>query len=109
MSYQPPHKANDTEKLAAMIAALEAGNDLPPIVVEPNGIRALSGSHRIAAYKSVGRDVPALVLSDADYIAACEFLGVECLDECSDGEAIAQAIVATTDDDDIKAALDDQR
>lgn len=108
MKFQAPHEVRDETKLAALIAVLESGGELPPVVVEPNGIQAITGSHRIAAYDAVGQDVPALVLSESDYLAACEYLGVEYLDDERDKSEVARAIYETTDDEDIKGALRDQ-
>lgn len=109
MTYQAPHPATDQAKLAAMVAILQSGKALPPIVVEPNGVRAICGSHRIAAARTVGVRVEALVMSEADYTAACKDLGVEWLDQVSDYNEVCAAVARVTTDEEIRVALEDQQ
>lgn len=104
---QAPHDVRDTAKLAAMVEVLRTGGSLPPVVVEPNGVRALTGSHRIAAWYELGQDADVLVLTDEQYAAACDYYGVEYLDEL-DMEDACRAVYETCGDDEIRAALADQ-
>lgn len=106
--YQAPHEVTDEGKFAAMVEVLRNGGSLPPVVVEPNEQRALCGSHRIAAWVEAGVSAEALVLTDDQYLAACEYLNVEYLDEVSDYDDICFAIYQTCGDEDIRAALADQ-
>lgn len=49
-----------SEKVQAMVAALEAGQDMPPVVLAPSTggrYRVLDGNHRVAAAQQVGRSV----------------------------------------------------
>lgn len=106
--YQPPHKVEDNEKLEEIIAALYRGESLPPVVVEPNGFAAITGSHRLAAQESAGVEPDVLILSEDDYEAACEYLGGDSLSAAVDHEERCQAIYETTSDDEIRAAVADQ-
>lgn len=106
-AYNAPHEVRDEAKLAAMVETLRAGGSLPPVVVEPNGVRALCGSHRLAAWAEAGVEAEALILTDEQYMAACEYYGVEFLDEL-DMEDACRAVHETCGDDEIRAALADQ-
>jgi hypothetical protein len=121
-TYHPPHDAQDEAKLAALMAVLQRGEDLPPIVV--HGITAFTGSHRHEAYlrawaladnldeawENVPAEIPVVEMSDEDYAAMCEELGVGLgdHDQCGDYNAIAAAIYQTTTDDAVREALKDQ-
>lgn len=106
-TYQAPHEVRDAVKLAAMVDALRRGESLPPVVVEPNGVRAITGSHRLAAWAALGMEPDALELTDDQYRAACEYYGVEYLDEL-DMEDACRAVYETCGDEAIRAALADQ-
>lgn len=107
-TYQAPHEVRDEEKLTAMVETLRSGGSLPPIVVEPNGQVAISGSHRLAAWRKAEMEPVALVLSDEDYAAACEYMGVDYFDEAVDHETVCRAVYETTSDSAIRTALEDQ-
>jgi hypothetical protein len=51
-TYNPPHEVRDQQKLADMIAMLDRGESLPPVLV--CGSTAYSGSHRLAAWLQCG-------------------------------------------------------
>ncbi len=105
---QAPHRATDDSKLAALVAAYSTGETVPPVIVEPNGFVAITGSHRIAAAEIADVDVPMLILTDADYTAACDYLGIDSLGDAVDHEEQCRAIYHTTDRAEVKAALQDQ-
>lgn len=74
-----PHEVRDSKKFAALCAAYEAGESVPPVVVLDFGhvAKAICGSHRIAAAQETlwtGTDVEVLdwivVDGDAVYEAA---------------------------------------
>ena len=108
MTYQAPHQPESQNLLAGMIAAIESGQDLPPVVVLPCGIIAITGSHRIAAYQAAGKDCPSIIITEAEYSAACEFLGVEYLDEAADLPEQARAVYKTTARKELVDAVSDQ-
>jgi len=81
-----PHRATDESKLAALVAAYSTGETVPPVIVAPNGYEAITGSHRIAAAEIAGVYVPAIVLTEAEYTAACEYLGIYSLADATDHE-----------------------
>jgi hypothetical protein len=103
----PPHGVQDGDKLAAMVEALREGRPLPPIVSEPGGYNAICGSHRIAAWRAAEAEPDVLVMSEADWSAACTELGVDYLDEV-DYEDQCRAVAGVTTDPEIRAALADQ-
>ena len=105
---QAPHRATDESKLAALVAAYSAGETVPPVIVEPNGYQAITGSHRIAAAEIADVEVPMIILTEADYTAACEYLGIDSLGDAVDHEEQCRAIYQTTDRAEVKAALQDQ-
>ena len=105
---QAPHRASDGDKLVSLVAAYRAGETVPPVIVAPNGYEAITGSHRIAAAEIAGVDVPAIVLTEAEYTAACEYLGIDSLGDAVDHEEQCRAIYHTTDRAEVKAALQDQ-
>lgn len=106
--YNPPHEARDQKKLESMIAAIEGGKSLPPIIVM--GDDAFTGSHRIAAWEACNVDADVVEISDADYVAAMTEMGLdwEC-DSVYDYNEFCQALYAVTTDSDIKDAIKDQR
>ena len=73
MTFAPPHEVRDAKKLADMIAHLDAGGTLPPVI--RIGAFALSGSHRIAAHNALGLPTPAVEITESDYAAAWKALG----------------------------------
>lgn len=120
----PPHEARDRSKIAALIESLRAGRLVPAVAVQ--GETALTGSHRVAAHERAWRawsrgeegweDAPEPALdtvevSEDDYLAACRLLGVGHHDEVrfENFDLFAAALHAATGDDDLKAALADQR
>ena len=91
MDYQPPHYYTDPAKLAAMVAVLNAGLDLPPILV--CGEIAYSGSHRLAAYDAVGRQIPTREITEEQVAAAMLACGLDPgYDTISDYEEFEWAI-----------------
>ena len=112
MSYYPPHEARDAKKLENLRQAIRDGDIISPIVVAPNGIYALTGSHRIAAHEAECVENPALMMTDDDYNAVREYLSLgphDIVEECCSFDDIASAIWMTTKDKDIKDAVEDQR
>lgn len=94
-TFQPPHEVTDSAKLESMIAAIRSGQSLPPVVVQ--GEIAITGSHRIEAYREANRraaeadyagewatadlDIESVECSDDVYHRAEELAGCD-LDEC---------------------------
>jgi len=105
---QAPHRATDESKLAALVAAYSTGETVPPVIVEPNGYQAITGSHRIAAAEIAGVDVPAIVITEAEYTAACAYLGIDSLGDAVDHEEQCRAIYKTTLRAEVRMALADQ-
>lgn len=66
--FNPPHEARDEAKLQSMIAALENGRELPPVVVY--GQDAYTGSHRIAAWSACEMDAQVVELTDEEFASA---------------------------------------
>lgn len=106
--YNPPHETRDQSKLGSMIAAIESGKSLPPIVVM--GYDAFTGSHRIAAWEACNVAADVVEITDDDYIAAMTEMGLdwEC-DSVYDYNEFCGALYKVTADSDIKAAIKDQR
>ena len=76
MRYESPHEVTDQTKVHRMIAHLDAGRGLPPIVVSSD--QALSGTHRLAAYAALDiSDFPVVEVSDDVLADAYEELGLE--------------------------------
>ena len=73
--YNAPHEVRDHEKLASMVADLEAGHDLPPVLV--CGDSAFTGSHRLAAWKAMEIEPEVVELEDSEYIEIMEKLGLD--------------------------------
>ena len=105
--FNPPHEVRDNEKFANMVKAIEQGQDLPPIVVL--GDEALTGSHRLAAWKYCEEEPETIEIEDEDYCKAMEYLGLDPMfDSPTDHNNLCQALYETTQDADIKDALVDQ-
>lgn len=87
----PYHEPRDPQKVAALAASMERDGWVgPPVVVD--GPQALTGSHRIAAWRSLGRpdyEIPTIQLSDLfaaaglDMQECHEFWGRPTIDDCS--------------------------
>jgi hypothetical protein len=76
-SIYAPHEVTDAEKLAALIAGMEADGwqGRPLLLLEVgDAYQAITGSHRIAAAKAIGlEEVPAIIInSEAFYGAGYE-------------------------------------
>lgn len=121
-NYNPPHEARDEKKLAGLIEAIRLGETLPPIVV--NGVTALTGSHRIEAYRqarlladdeptdawdNANLDLATVEVSDEQYMAARDALGFADGEEIGDCNAFCAALYDVCDDTAVRAALADQR
>ena len=112
-TYNPPHSPTDQAKLSAMVEAIIAGAELPPIVYV--GETALTGSHRIAAYMRAERDerierdlrIPAVEASDIDLKRALVACGVKWMD-MAEHNVLCHALMSVTDSGDVRAALADQ-
>ena len=74
----PPHEVTDAAKVGALIAALRDGEGLPPIYVLDGG-RAISGTHRLAAYQHVGWRVPTIRVTERQYTDAVRATGQDLL------------------------------
>jgi len=106
--YLPPHKVTDPEKLQNMIDTLKSVGKLPAVVVF--GDQAFSGSHRIAAWDACDLPHDAVEISDEDYIAALDRMGLDWeRDDVKDYTDFCDALAAVTHDLDVKAAIADQR
>lgn len=104
MTYNPPHKATDRNKLAALVRAFRRGDEVQPIVY--NGESAITGSHRIAAARIARVDVPAVECAELDYRRAAYVADVETHGE--DFNLFCSALAAVTEDAAVRAALEDQ-
>jgi len=114
-----PHEIRDEEKLNSMIDAIISGTDIPQIVVLND--TAFTGSHRIAAYLAVEEminngeinidvtEIPHIEIEDADYCTAMKNMDLEPGDDISDYNDFCKSLYEITDNDDVKAALEDQR
>ena len=119
-SVREPHAVTDRAKLAAMIEQLRCGHDLPPVVVWADGEHALSGSHRIAAYRAAEqlawRDEWAGCQLDLDtipcvYVSTDEMqaaLGEDLVDLLDDPNTVCGILYDVTARADLRAALEDQ-
>lgn len=103
MTYNPPHKATDRNKLAALVRAFRRGDEVQPIVY--NGESAITGSHRIAAARIARVDVPAVECTELDYRRAAYVAGVDHSEDCN---LFCSALAAVTEDAAVRAALEDQ-
>ena len=75
MSYLPPHEVREEAKLNSMISAIEAGKELPPILVFLD--QAFSGSHRIAAWDALDMEHDAVELDNDEYVQIMQHLGLD--------------------------------
>ena len=75
MRYQAPHEVRDQDKLESMIKTLEAGQQLPPIIV--CGEIAYSGSHRLAAWEALDMEPEVIEIDDEDVAAGMTEMGLE--------------------------------
>ena len=121
-TYSTLHEVTDWVKFAALVESFRLGRPVTPVVVQ--GVTALTGSHRIAAYEAAWRawsrgergweNAPEPILyvievSDEDYLAACHLLDVSSHDEIMDFDLFTAALYTVTEDGDLKEALADQR
>lgn len=121
-TYNPPHEPTDDTKVVRMVEAIRRGGRLPPIVV--NGENALTGSHRIEAYRRAGAlneacfgegweraelTIPTVEIDDDEYLAACASVDVEHLGELGDYNEQCVALYNSCEREDVRAALEDQR
>ena len=107
--YNPPHDAINQMKVDRLVAAMQQGQALPPIVVY--GCDALTGAHRIEAHRQIGENAPPLETVEIDddlYLAACELLGIEARGETDPGSFVTALHVLADNNQDLRAALDDQ-
>lgn len=105
--FEPPHTVQDAQKLEKMINVIENGGELPPILL--CGEKALTGSHRIAAYNYAETEVPHIEIEEELYVDAVKAMGLDPIyDEVRDYCELAEKMYELTDDDEIKAALADQ-
>lgn len=100
----PPHEVTDESKLESMVAAINAGKALPPVVV--SGSDAITGSHRLAAWEACGVSPETIEVTDLDYRRACYV--ADCETHHDDLEAFCAALIAVTADPEIIAAMSDQ-
>jgi hypothetical protein len=107
MIYDAPHSVQNQDQFAAMVATLQAGGNLPPVVV--NGSKAITGSHRIAAWRECDMDQEVVELSDLDYLRACYVCRCDVAEEAGEWNLFVAAAYELTDDEEVKAALKDQR
>lgn len=105
----PPHEVTQSDKLVRLVQALKSGEPLTPVVVQPNGVTAICGSHRIAAALETDDDIEVLTISDEDWAAALQELGVDDEDwDAVDWNTLCEAVFKTTIDERVRAALEDQ-
>lgn len=121
--FNPPHEVRDEAKLQSMIATLQNGGKLPPVVV--CGDDAFTGSHRLAAWEACEITPDFLEISERDYILAVALMnGVNDLNlddpddveffhnhlnsEVNDYNAFCAALAKVSNSDDVKNAIADQ-
>ena len=104
----PQHTPDDHEYVARMQKAIRSGRPLPPIVTTPDGVHALCGSHRLAAWRNEDAPPNTLALTKQEYQDACDYLLCTDLTDCKDGESVCRAIYATSHRQEIRDALVDQ-
>lgn len=85
--YDPPHEVREQDKLESMIALLERGESLPPVLV--HGVDAYSGSHRLAAWREMEMEPDVIEMTDEQYNATIEAYGSERVSEYEDFLACA--------------------
>ena len=73
---EPLHEVTDQGKLDSMIESLRAGAELPPIYIQPDR-KAISGTHRLAAYAAANRPINAITITEEEVERAVEMVGVE--------------------------------
>lgn len=93
--YEAPHEVRDDAKITSMICAIEDGRKLPPIIVQ--GHTAFCGTHRIAAWCATDTVPEVVEISDEEYCAAMEYLGLDAVydNPPSDLDDFCAALVAT--------------
>jgi len=107
-TFQAPHEVRDEAKFANMVEILKSGGSLPPVVA--CGEIAFTGSHRLAAWAACDIDAEAVMIEDADYVAAMELMGLDPMyDDPNDLNELCEALYQVTTDNAVKAALADQR
>lgn len=107
-TYNHPHAVHDYKKLQSMIETLNNGGSLPPVIVL--GYDAFTGSHRLAAWEACDMAADVIDISDADYIAALDRMGLDWqTDTVRDYTDFCDALYKVTSDANIKAAIEDQR
>lgn len=108
--YIPPHEVRDKKKFESMIAALKMGQKLPPVVVVEGSPYALTGSHRLAAWKALGMEPDVVEVSQEDYAKACLDLWgeVKTWEEIYDFDEFCEALYRVTGDPDVRLALSEQ-
>ncbi len=119
--YTPPHAPENEEKVASLIEAFRVGAKITPVVTQ--GLFAICGSHRIAAYEEAWQrwdmeepgwenspepELDVVEIDDETWERACEQNGVEHLDDLWDFNDICRAVFDATDDEEIRSALADQ-
>lgn len=68
----PPHGPVYNDKLMKLRAAFEAGRAVTPIVTMPDGVKAICGSHRIAAAIYADADIEIIALTELELAAVLE-------------------------------------
>lgn len=122
LSLYPPHAVYDHAKMAALVESFRLGHSVPPVVV--CGLQALTGSHRIAAFveahaqwasnqdgweDAAEPELATVEVDDATYARALRMAGVEEGETPREYNELAQALYLCTDNDEVRAALQDQR
>ena len=103
----PPHEVRDQVKLNTMIASLQAGHQLPAIVVCHD--LALTGSHRIAAWDACDMDYAVIEIDDDEYINTMINIGLDYeIDTLCDFNIFCESLYNSTNRDDLKKSLSDQ-
>ena len=75
LEYLPPNTDINDPYVWLMIQHLRDGGSLPPIIA--CGSIALSGSHRLAAWKSEEIEPPTVKISNSDYCDAMRTMGLD--------------------------------
>ena len=107
--YEPRHDVTDSKKLQRLIDALERGERLPPVVVQ--GEIALTGVHRLAAYKALNMAPDVVEVSDDEYRAALIELGLDedaTVDEIWDLDLFLETLHSLTKNERLQKALEGQ-
>ena len=78
-SITPPHAVVDQLYMEDMVYSLNQGDELPSVYVSKREMEAITGSHRIAAWREAGQLAQVLFLSPEDEELVdehrCEFTG----------------------------------